>query len=106
MTSLAAQALFLAAVFVVFYFVLVRPQQLRLKRHREMLASLRPGLRIATVGGLVGTIVRVDNANLLTLEVADGMTVTILRKAVDCVIEPADASLTATEVCDQQCAAA
>jgi preprotein translocase subunit YajC len=106
MTSIAAQALFLAAFFVVFYFVLVRPQQLRLKRHREMLASLRPGLRIATVGGLVGTIVRVDNANLLTLEVADGMTVTILRKAVDCLIEPADASLTATEVRDQQCAAA
>lgn len=106
MTSLATQALLIAIVFAIFFLVLVRPQQLRLKRHREMLASLRPGLRIATVGGLVGTIVHVDDANLLTLEIADGMTVTILRKAVDCLIEPADAFLTATEVRDQQCVTA
>ena len=87
MTSLATQVLIIAVLFVVFFVVLVRPQQLRLQRHREMLAGLRPGLRIATVGGLVGTIVCVDGADLVTLEVADGMTVTILRKTVDCLIE-------------------
>jgi len=106
MTSLAAQALLIAIVFIVFFLVRVRPQQLRLKRLRAMLAGLGPGVRIATVGGLVGTIVSVDDANLLTLEVADGMTVTILRKSVDSVIEPADALLTATDVCGQQCATA
>jgi|GEM_PF-977144 len=107
MTSLATQGLLIAIVFVVFFLVLVRPQQRRLKRHREMLAGLRPGLRIATVGGLVGTIVSVDDANLLTLKVADGMTVTIMRKAVDSVIEPAEAVRTATEDCDHhQCATA
>jgi preprotein translocase subunit YajC len=106
MTSLAAQALLIAIVFVVFFLVLVRPQLLRLKRHREMLAGLRPGLRVATVGGLVGTIVSVDEADLLTLEVAHGMTVTILRKAVDSLIEPAGACPAATKVAGEQCAPA
>lgn len=106
MTSLATQLLLIAIVFIVFFLVLVRPQQLRLKRHSEMLAGLRPGLRIATVGGLVGTIVSIDDANLLTLEIADGMTVTILRKAVDTVVEPAAGVRTATDIRDQQCATA
>ena len=106
MTSLAAQALVIAVLFVVFFLVLVRPQLLRLKRHREMLASLRPGLRVATVGGLVGTIVSVDEGGLLTLEVADGMTVTILRKSVDSFIEPAGAFPTATAARGEQCAPA
>lgn len=106
MTSLAAQALLIAIVFVVFFLVLVRPQQLRLKRHREMLAGLRPGLRVATVGGLVGTIVSVDEADLLTLEVAHGISVTVIRKAVDSLIEPAGALPTATEAGGKQCAPA
>ncbi|TVR99705.1 MAG: preprotein translocase subunit YajC [Rhodospirillales bacterium] len=89
MPWLAAQALLIAIVFVIFFLVLVRPQLVRLKRHREMLAGLRPGLRVATVGGLVGTIVSVDGSDLLTLEVGHGMTVTVLRKAVDSLIEPA-----------------
>jgi preprotein translocase subunit YajC len=89
MMWLATQVFLIAIVFVLFYVVLVRPQRLRLKRHCDMLASLRPGLRIATVGGLVGTIVSVDHADRLTVNVANGVTVTVLRKAVDTVIEPA-----------------
>lgn len=91
MTSLVTQALLIAAVFAAFYFVLVRPQQLRLKRHCEILAALRPGLRIATVGGVVGTIVRVDDSNLVTLAVSDEVVLTILRTSVDQVIAPAGA---------------
>lgn len=106
MTSLTAQTLILVAVFGVFYLVLVRPQQLRLKRHRQMLAALRPGLRVATAGGLVGKIVSVDDADFLTLEISDSVTVTILRKSVDMVIEPAGALLPATEARGNQRAAA
>ena len=105
MTSLAAQALLIAALFVVFFLVLVRPQQLRLQRHREMLAGLRPGHRIATVGGLVGTLVSVDGADLLTLEVADGMTVTILRQAVDSLIETSGTSPATSKAAGEQCVA-
>ena len=48
-------------IFVVFYFLLIRPQQKKAKTHREMLAALRRGDRIVTAGGLVGTITRVVN---------------------------------------------
>jgi len=79
---------FIAALGLAFYLVLIRPQLQRLQRHRAMLASLSPGDRIATVGGLVGTVVRLDGDTLLIVEVADGVQMTITRKSVDALLDP------------------
>ena len=53
----------LILIFVVFYFLMIRPQQKKQKTHREMIAALRRGDRIVTNGGLIGSITRVANDN-------------------------------------------
>lgn len=73
------QLLPLVLIFVVFYFLLIRPQQKKAKAHREMLGNLRRGDRIVTNGGLIGTITRVPNDNELILEIADGVKVRVMR---------------------------
>lgn len=69
----------LVLIFVVFYFLLIRPQQKKAKEHREMIANVRRGDRVVTNGGLIGTITRVPNDNELQLEIADGVKVRVMR---------------------------
>lgn len=72
----------LILIFVVFYFLMIRPQQKKQKEHREMIGALRRGDRIVTNGGLIGSISRVANDNELILEVANGVKVRVLRSMV------------------------
>jgi preprotein translocase subunit YajC len=69
----------LVLIFVVFYFLLIRPQQKKTKAHREMLGNLHRGDRVVTNGGLIGKITRVPNDSELILEIADGVKVRVLR---------------------------
>ncbi|MEQ8586079.1 MAG: preprotein translocase subunit YajC [Thalassobaculaceae bacterium] len=74
------QLLPLVLIFVVFYFLLIRPQQKRMKAHKEMLANVRRGDRIVGNGGLMGTVTKVnDDDDTLTVEIADGIRVQMLR---------------------------
>jgi preprotein translocase subunit YajC len=91
-TSLGVQVLLIAALFVVFYLTLVRPQQNKLRRHKQLVEGLRPGDRISTHGGLVGTIVATDNAHILSLEIAPNVQVAVTRKGID-EVWPASAPL-------------
>ena len=72
----------LVLIFVVFYFLLIRPQQKKAKVHREMLGNLRRGDRIVTNGGLVGNVTRVPNDTELIVEIADGVKVRIMRAMI------------------------
>ena len=81
--SILLQCLLIAGLAAICYAVLIRPQQQRLRRHRAMLDNLSPGDRIATVGGLVGTIVRTDGDDYLVVEIASGVEIMITRKSVD-----------------------
>ncbi len=70
----------LVLIFAVFYFLLIRPQQKKMKEHREMLANVRRNDRIVTNGGLVGTVTKVsDTDDLLTVEIASGVKVQVVR---------------------------
>jgi preprotein translocase subunit YajC len=70
----------LVLIFAVFYFLLIRPQQKKMKEHREMLANIRRNDRIVTNGGLVGIVTKVsDTDDLLTLEIASGIKVQVVR---------------------------
>ena len=69
----------LVLIFVVFYFLLIRPQQKKSKTHREMLGNLRRGDRIVTNGGLIGKIIRIPNEAELIIEIAEGVKVRVLR---------------------------
>jgi preprotein translocase subunit YajC len=65
-------------MFVIFYFLLIRPQQKKSKEHREMVSNLKKGSRIVTSGGLHGRITAVTDT-ILTVEIADKVRVKIAR---------------------------
>ena len=52
----------LLLIFVVFYFLLIRPQQKKMKQHRDMIGALKRGDRVLTAGGIIGTVVKVEDA--------------------------------------------
>ncbi len=85
----------LILIFVVFYFLLIRPQQKRMKEHQNMVANLRRGDRIVTGGGLVGSVTKVVDDNEIQVEIAEGVKVRVMRNSVQQVMnksEPADKS--------------
>lgn len=65
-------------MFVIFYFLLIRPQQKRNKEHKEMITNLKKGDRIITSGGIYGRITGLDEATL-TVEIADKVRVKVAR---------------------------
>ncbi|HEY5365433.1 MAG TPA: preprotein translocase subunit YajC [Casimicrobiaceae bacterium] len=69
------------AIFVVFYFLLIRPQQKRSREQRELLAALDKGNEVITGGGLVGRISKISD-QYVTLEIASGVEVTVQRGSV------------------------
>lgn len=75
------QFLPLVLIFVVFYFLLIRPQTKRAKEHRAMVAALGVGAEVVTNGGIIGKIVEV-NEQFVTLEVAAGVNIKVQRHAV------------------------
>lgn len=82
----------LVLIFAVFYFLLIRPQQKKMKQHREMLSQVARGDRIVTNGGLVGTIIKVLNENELQVEIAEGVRVHVMRGMISNVINKTDAA--------------
>lgn len=75
------QILFLASIFAIFYFLLIRPQQRQRREREQMLRSLKKGDRVFTNGGLIGTIVGL-NDNTVVLRIADQVKVECLRSAI------------------------
>src|ERR1700758_5820214 len=88
--SALIQFLPLVLIFVVFYFLLIRPQQRKAKDHKVMLDALRRGDRVVTGGGIIGTIARVDNPEEVTVDIADGVRVRVLRSTITSVLAKPD----------------
>ena len=76
----------LVLIFVVFYFMLIRPQQKKLKEHKAMLEALRRGDKVVTGGGIIGTVVKVGTDDELTVEIAEGVRVSVLSGTVSTVL--------------------
>jgi preprotein translocase subunit YajC len=88
------QFLPLVLIFVVFYFLLIRPQQRKAKDHKTMLDALRRGDRVVTGGGIIGTVARVDNPEDVTVDIADGVRVRVLRSTISSVLAKPDPAAT------------
>ena len=71
----------LILIFVIFYFLLLRPQIKRAKEHKKMLASLAKGDEVVTSGGVLGKITRIDES-FVSLEVADGVELRVQKNAI------------------------
>ena len=88
--SALIQFLPLVLIFVVFYFLLIRPQQRKAKDHKTMLDALRRGDRVVTGGGIIGTVARVENPEEVTVDIADGVRVRVLRSTISSVLAKPD----------------
>ncbi len=70
-------------IFVIFYFLLIRPQQKKVKEHKNMVQGLKRGDTIVTAGGIVGKITKAnDNSDEITVEISNGVQVNIVRHMV------------------------
>jgi preprotein translocase subunit YajC len=84
------QFLPLILIFVVFYFLLIRPQQRKAKEQKSMLDALRRGDRVVTGGGIIGTVARVDNPEEVVVEIAENVRVRVVRSTITSVLAKPD----------------
>ena len=82
----------LVLIFVVFYFLLIRPQQKKMKAHKAMVAAVRRGDRVVTAGGIVGTVSKVLSDTELQVEIAEGVRVRVIRSTVTDVLAKTEAA--------------
>src|SRR5262249_4660931 len=86
-------------IFVVFYFLLIRPQQKKMKDHRNLVAGLKRGDRVITAGGIIGQVAKVVD-NEVQVDIAEGVRVRVVKSTITDVLSkpaPADAKGTAVE---------
>ncbi len=72
----------MVVIFALFWLLLIRPQQKKMKLHNQMLASLDKGSKIVTTGGIVGTIIKVYEDGFMDVEIAHGVQVKMQRSAI------------------------
>ena len=84
----------LVLIFAVFYFLLIRPQQKKMKDHRTMVESLTKGDKIVTAGGLLGTIAKIEDDRIASVEISDNIKVKVVRSTITEVIPANKASKT------------
>jgi len=72
----------LVLIFIVFYFLLIRPQQSKMKQQREMLSGVKRGDRVVTGGGIIGLVTKVIGDNELQVELAEGVRVRIIKGTI------------------------
>ncbi|SDO70747.1 preprotein translocase subunit YajC [Lutimaribacter pacificus] len=84
----------LILIFVIMYFLLIRPQQKKMKDHQQMVAALRRGDQVVTQGGLIGKVSKVKDDNEIEVELAEGVRVRVVKSTVAQVLtrtEPTEA---------------
>ncbi|MEM6890228.1 MAG: preprotein translocase subunit YajC [Pseudomonadota bacterium] len=87
-----AQFVPLILIFAIMYFLLIRPQQKKVKEHQAMVAALRRGDQVVTQGGVVGKVVKVKEDGEIEVEIADGVKVRVIQHTIQSVLsktEPA-----------------
>jgi preprotein translocase subunit YajC len=76
----------LIVIFVIFYFLLIRPQQKRIKDHKAMLSALSRGDTIVTGGGLIGKVIKVYDEDKLDVELSDNVVVKVVKSSISQVV--------------------
>ena len=77
-----AQFIPLILIFVIFYFFLIRPQQKKVKEHKEMGKNLKRGDEVITSGGMIGKVDRVFEDDRIELEITQGVKVQVIRNTI------------------------
>lgn len=74
-------------VFVIFYFLLIRPQRMKQKKHQQMVEQLKPGDKVITSGGIYGTVMGVQK-DKLEVKIASNVKIDITKNAVAAILTP------------------
>ncbi|MEM8729805.1 MAG: preprotein translocase subunit YajC [Pseudomonadota bacterium] len=82
MESAFAQFLPLILIFAIMYFLLIRPQQQKVKQHKAMVEALRRGDQVVTQGGLIGKVAKVKDDNEVEVELTEGVKVRVVRSTI------------------------
>ncbi len=69
-------------IFVIMYFLIIRPQQRRVKEHQELVSNVRRGDTIVTTGGIVGKVTKATDDPEIEVEIADGVRVKLVRTMI------------------------
>ncbi|MGL4729525.1 MAG: preprotein translocase subunit YajC [Bosea sp. (in: a-proteobacteria)] len=69
-------------IFIIMWFLIIRPQQKRIKDHREMVTNVRRGDQIVTSGGMVGKVTKVVDETEVEVEIAEGVKVRIVKQMI------------------------
>lgn len=77
-------------IFVVFWFLLIRPQQKRMKEHKAMVRALRRGDQVQTGGGIIGSVTKVIDDNVVQVEIAPDVKVKVARSSISSVLSRTD----------------
>ncbi len=85
----------LILIFAIMYFLLIRPQQKKLKEHRAMVEAVRRGDEVVTAGGLIGKVHKVKENGELEVEIADGVRVRVVRHTISQVVSKTEPATTA-----------
>lgn len=81
----------LILVFAIFYFILIRPQQKKMKEHEDMLNAIKVKDEVVTGGGVLGRVVKADK-DTLSVEIANGVNIKVLRSSIREVVSDKDVS--------------
>jgi len=93
--SAIGQFLPLILIFAIMYFLLIRPQQKKVKEHQKMVAALRRGDQVVTQGGLIGKVSKVKDEGEVEVEIASGVKVRVVQSTIAQVLnktEPASSA--------------
>ncbi len=81
-----AQFVPLILIFVIFYFFLIRPQQKKVKDHKQMVASLKRGDEVVTSGGIIGKVEKIIGDDKVDILIADNITVQVVQSTIQSLI--------------------
>ena len=73
---------FIGVLFFIFYFILIRPQQKRVRIHQAMMKALAKGDKVMTGGGIIGTIIKFEGDDLAVVEIAQNVRVRVSRSTI------------------------
>lgn len=82
----------LILIFAIMYFLLIRPQQKKVKEHRAMVEALRRGDQVVTQGGIVGKVTKVQEDGMVEVEIAEGVKVKVIRHTIATVMNKTEAA--------------
>ena len=85
-----AQFIPLILIFVIFYFFLIRPQQKKVKEHKQMVSTLKRGDEVVTSGGIVGKIERVLGDDKVDVSISENVTVQVVQSTIQSLLNKSD----------------